>query len=279
MNIPIELENVVFGYTDTPVLKKLSFSVPRGTFLAIAGPNGAGKTTLINLLCRLLHPGSGRVTIEGSDINSYSTRDLARKVAVVRQGFVPAFGFTVTEVILMGRTAHLGTLGFEGESDRQLAAEALELTDTARFASRPLSELSAGEQQRVFVARALTQDTPILLLDEPTSFLDLKHQVAIYDLLKKMQREKEKTIVVVTHDINLAAQYCDQVLLLAGPQAHHPCRVGTVHDVFSAPTVEAVFGVKTFTGTVGHEKFFLPLGKFAKDAAPASTDPQGQRAD
>jgi len=272
MNKAIELDNVVFRYAETNILKNLSFSVARGTFLVIAGPNGAGKTTLINLLCRLLHPQYGSIRIEGSDINSYQTRELARKVAVVRQGSLPAFRFTVTDIVLMGRTAYLNTFGFENESDRRLVSEALDLTDTARFASRPVLELSGGERQRVLIARALAQDTPILLLDEPTSFLDLKHRVGIYDLLKRLQREKAKTIVVVSHDINLAAQYCEHVLLLAGPQGCGSYQVGNVKEVFSAAQVEAVFGVKIFTGRVGQEKFFLPLGKFAKDAASVRGD-------
>jgi len=274
----IEVDNVTFGYDGRPVLKDLTFGVAAGTFLAISGPNGAGKTTLLDLLCGVLRPGSGSVRIDRADIHSYSIRELARTIAVVRQEFVPVFEFTVTEVVLMARTPYLSTFGFESATDRELAAKALEITDVAQFADRPLSQLSGGERQRVFIARAFAQDTGILLLDEPTSFLDMKHQVGIYDLLKKMQLEQGKTIVTVTHDINLAAQYSDHALLLAGPQAGCRWHIGKTRDIFTPGRIEEVFGVRTFTGRLGREKFFLPLGEYAKDAdvlsSAAGTDPQ-----
>lgn len=244
------------------ILKDLSFELTQGRFLAIAGPNGAGKTTLLNLICGLFKPVSGNITIDSIPIGAYSARTLARKVAVVRQEFVPVFDFTVTEVVSMARTPYLSALGFESEQDRKIVAKAMEVTDTARFAKRPLRNLSGGERQRVLIARALAQQTPILLLDEPTSYLDLKHQVGIYDLLKAAQLEKGKTIVSVTHDINLAAQYADIALLLAADSTYH---IGFVKDVFSPEQVEKVFDVSVFAGKVGRENFFIPLGKFAKD--------------
>ena len=141
--------------------------------------------------------------------------------------------------------------------------EALEATDTAQFANRTLGSLSGGERQRVFIARALAANSPVLLLDEPTSFLDLKHQVDIYDLLKKAQLEKGKTIVSITHDINLAAQYCDVILLLGTNYTYH---IGQTKDVFSPERIEKIFGVRPFVGSLGNENFFIPLGKFAKDS-------------
>ncbi len=263
MSVIIEVENLSFGYTQTKILKDLSFEVTPGTFIGIAGPNGAGKTTLLNLLCGLVNPETGSIQVDGADIESYSAKELAQKIAIVRQEFVPVFDFTVTEMVSMGRTPYLGTFGFESKADKEIVAEAIDMTDTAEFADRPLGELSGGERQRVFIARALAQDADILLLDEPTSFLDLKHQVGIYDLLKTVQTEKGKTIVVVTHDINLAAQYCDKTLLLG---ADSGWQYGHVKDVFSPKQIEKVFDVKTFVGKVGREKYFLPLGKFAKDS-------------
>ena len=266
----IKVENLSFGYRlQATILKDISFEVMPGTFLAIAGPNGAGKTTLLNLLCALLRPEVGSIKIDAARIESYSVKKLAQKIAVVRQEFVPVFDFTVAEMVSMARTPYLGTFGFESKADKQIVAEALEMTDTAHFASRPLAELSGGERQRVFIARALAQSTAILLLDEPTSFLDLKHQVAIYDLLKATQLEKGKTIVVVTHDINLAAQYCDEILLLGADSSYH---IGKAEDIFSPEQIEKVFGVRTFVGKVGAEKFFLPLGKFAKDTQITTTN-------
>jgi iron complex transport system ATP-binding protein len=264
MSAIIKVENLSFGYrSQETILKDISFEVKPGTFLAIAGPNGAGKTTLLNLLCRLLTPKTGSIKIDAAPIESYSVIKLAQKIAVVRQEFVPVFAFTVAQVVSMARTPYLGTFGFESQVDKKFINEALEMTDTAQFNSRPLAELSGGERQRVFIARALAQDTPILLLDEPTAFLDLKHQVGIYDLLKAMQLEKIKTIVAVTHDINLAAQYSDGILLLGADSSY---QYGHAKDVFSPEQIEKVFGVRGFTGRIGREKLFIPLGKFAKDS-------------
>ena len=180
MNSIIEVKNLSFWYVpERTILKNLSFEVTPGMFLAIAGPNGAGKSTLLNLLCGSLKPKSGATRIDGAPINAYSTKELAKKVAVVRQEFVPVFEFSVIETVLMARTLYYQHIGFESKTDREIVTEAMEATDTAQFASRSLGSLSGGERQRVFIARALAQDTEILLLDEPTSFLDFKHQVEI----------------------------------------------------------------------------------------------------
>jgi len=271
MNAVIEVENLSFSYTpQRTILKDLSFEVRRGGFLAIAGPNGAGKTTLLNLLCGLLRPKSGSIKIDAAPVESYSSRKLAQKVAVVRQEFVPVFGFTVAEIVSMARMPYLGLFGFESETDKEFVSEALEETDTAQFASRPLYQLSGGERQRVFIARALAQNTAILLLDEPTSLLDLKYQVGIYDLLKTAQLKKGKTILAVTHDINLAAQYCNEILLLDTDGSYH---IGKTKDVLSPEQIEKVFSVRIFAGSLGQEKFFIPLGKFAKDSYLTANEP------
>lgn len=260
----IKIENLSFGYrSQAKILKDISFEVAPGTFLAIAGPNGAGKTTLLNLLCRVLTADSGSIKIDSLPIASYSVKELARKMAVVRQEFIPVFDFTVAQLVSMARTPYLGPFGFESRADKKYVDEALEVTATAQFRTRPLAELSGGERQRVFIARALAQDTPILLLDEPTSFLDLKHQVGIYDLLKAMQIEQGKTIVSVTHDINLAAQYADAILLLGSDGTY---QYGFAKDVFSPMQLKKIFDVTGFTGIIGQESFFIPLGKFAKDS-------------
>jgi len=264
MSTIVEVENLSFGYRQQKtVLKALNFEVSRGQFVAIAGPNGAGKTTLLNLLCGVLKPAAGSIKIDAEDVESYSVKKLAQKVAVVRQEFVPVFDFSVAEVVAMARTPYLPAFGFESKADRKAVDEAMEMTDTAQFALRELGSLSGGERQRVFIARALAQDTPLVLLDEPTSFLDLKHQVGIYDLLKIVQLKKGKTIIIVTHDINLTAQYADAALLLGNDCSYNS---GKPDDVFSAEQIEKVFGVKTLAANIGNEKFFIPLGKFAKNS-------------
>ena len=291
MTPSVNVQEIVFAHQPGyPVLRDVSFAVPTGSFLVIVGPNGAGKSTLIGLMAGLLKPQAGHIFIEGLDIRSLGVRNLARTVAIVRQDFVPVFAFSVAEVVLMARTARYGPFGFESRTDREHAMKALELTETAPFASRPLASLSAGERQRVFIARALAQDTPILLMDEPTSYLDLKHRVAILDLLKTIQIEDSRTIVAVTHDINLAAQYGDSALLLepitqaptpttdhAGPTKAPHYRIGPTSEVFTADGIGAAFGTRIFSAPIGREKFFVPLGRMAKDAAQAERQPSSPR--
>ncbi len=282
MTASVQVQNVSFSYhRGKPVLKDISFDAAAGRFLAIVGPNGAGKSTLINLIAGSLAAQSGTVAIDGIDVRSCRPRELARKIAIVRQGSVPVFGFSVAEAVMMARTAYYGPLGFEGEMDRQCVAEALDVTAITEFASRPLASLSGGERQRVFIARALAQDTPILLMDEPTTFLDLRHQVGIYDLLKTIQIDKSRTIIAITQDVNLATQYCDEAILLR-PLSRPPVqaegnepglnrcqyRIGPAHEVLTAAQIEEVFGVSGFSGRIGKEHFFVPLGRMAKDAPP-----------
>jgi iron complex transport system ATP-binding protein len=244
------------------VLKDLSFEAEQGRFVSIVGPNGAGKTTLLNLLCGLFRPQAGRIEIDSEPIQNYSAKKLARKIAVVRQEFVPVFDFTVAQIVSMARLSYSGSFGFETKTDKQIIAEALELTDTKRFAGRGMRNLSSGERQRVFIARAIAQDAPILLLDEPTNFLDIKHQVDIFDLLKTIQKEKGKTIIAVTHDINLAVQYADYALLI-GLQGGY--KFGSAKEIFTKAQIELLFDVKVFSGRINEGNFFLPLGKYAKD--------------
>jgi len=292
MSPSVQMQKVCFAYERSrPVLRDVSLTIPSGTFLAVIGPNGAGKSTLINLIAGLLMPQSGTVSIDGTAVRSYRPADLARKIALVRQEYVPVFGFSVAEMVLMARTAYYGPLGFEGKADRERAAKALEMTDTAQFTSRPLASLSAGERQRVFIARALAQDTPILLMDEPTTFLDIRHQVEVYDLLKTIQINESRTIIAITQDVNLAAQYCDQALLLRsasdteattqlsqGGSGLCQYRMGPAHEILNAEYIEEAFGVGVFAGQVGHGHFFLPLGRMAKDAISDSTPPAKEQA-
>ncbi len=258
----IEVEELDFGFTDKLILHNISFAVKQGRFIGVIGPNGIGKTTLLNLLCGILRPKSGSIRLAAKPIEKYSVREIAQKAAVVRQEFVPAFDFTVSDIVSMARAPYLGILGLLSRQDIQIIDDAMEATGTSGFADRILSSLSAGERQRVFIARALAQGTPILLLDEPTTFLDLKHQVGIYDLLKAAQLEKGKTIVSITHDINLAAQYCDEILFLA---ADGSCQFGRPEEVLSAERIRTNFEIQVFIGRLGKENFFIPLGKFAKD--------------
>ena len=259
----IELKNVTFGYNrQKPILKDLSLSIESNSFWAVAGPNGAGKSTFLSLLTGQLRPQAGSILIEGRSVKRYNSQQLAGKLALVQQEFVPAFGFSVNETVAMSRFHRQKGVLFESDEDRQAVRSAMEVTDTLEFADRLMTHLSGGERQRVFIARALAQQTPILLLDEPTSHLDLRHQVRIFDLLKQMQAEQGKTILLVTHDINLASQYCDRVLLLGSDGS--ACQ-GSPEEVFDSGQIESAFDVKGYQGRIQREKFFIPLGRFSKD--------------
>lgn len=258
----IEFNQVTFGYQEEPILQDFSLEVEADSFWTIVGPNGSGKSTFLNLLAGWLKPQQGTIRIEDKAVSEYSSRALARLLAMVRQEFVPAFEYTVQEIVMMARyTQQAGRL-FENDEDRDRVEYALRATDTLQFARRPLGCLSGGERQRVFIARALAQETPILLLDEPTSHLDIHHQVKIYDLLKEMQAAQAKTILMVTHDLNLAAQYSDRVILM-GPQGSSV--QGTPGEVITIERIRSFFGVNGYHGSLKRESFFLPLGTFSKD--------------
>ncbi len=259
----IEVKNISFGYhKDENVITELSFEVEEGEFLAVIGPNGSGKTTLVNLMCKILNPDAGKVFIGGKNVKNYSFQEFARLASVVRQEMLPVYDYNVEEVVMMGRTPYFGAYGFEKEKDRELAREAMATTEILKFRERNLKELSGGERQRVFIARALAQDTSIMFLDEPTSFLDYKHQIEIFDLLKKMQLEKKKTIISVTHDINLATQYCQNVLMFDREGEH---KTGSCEKVLTKENIRECFGVKAYCFRPGKENIFLPLGQYSKD--------------
>jgi iron complex transport system ATP-binding protein len=208
----IKAKDIIFGYEKQPLFERLNVVIERGEFVGLVGPNGSGKTTFLNLLTRVLKPSSGRVFIDGADIHSISARQLARKVAVVPQESTIIFPFTVREIVLMGRAPHLRSI-LEKDEDFSIVEDAMGMIGIAHLADRPITQLSGGERQGVIIARALAQMPEILLLDEPTAFLDIRHQVGIYDILTRLNRERKMTIVAVSHDLNLAAHYCERILV------------------------------------------------------------------
>ncbi len=210
----LRVEDLRFAYESKPVLDGLSLTVQRGELVGIIGPNGSGKTTLLRLVAGSLEPAAGSITLFGRDRTQLSRRERALKISVVPQESRAVFDFTVREIVLMGRAPHLGLLGIEGQMDRAAAEEALRATDTLEFADCRLTELSGGEKQRVLLARALAQEAPLMLLDEPTAFLDIRHRLALYHLVEKLRAERGLTVVAVSHDINLAARFCPRLVLL-----------------------------------------------------------------
>ncbi|MBC7082076.1 MAG: heme ABC transporter ATP-binding protein [Firmicutes bacterium] len=226
-------------------LDGVSLSVSGGELVGVLGPNGSGKTTLLRARAGALRPISGKVTLDGRDIHRMSARAVARRLAVVPQNGYTPFSFSVKDIVLMGRWAHLGRFAGETRRDIEAAARAMEATQVAHLAMRPITELSYGERQRVMVARALAQEPRILLLDEPTSHLDPRHQVEIMDLVWSLSRQDGLGVVAVLHDVNLAAQYCDRIVMLKGGRL---AASGTPGEVITAQVIEEVYGVRSCVG-------------------------------
>jgi iron complex transport system ATP-binding protein len=235
----LEARDVHLSYGDTPVLDGISIVVGKGELLALVGSNGAGKTTLLRVLSGVVRPQSGKVLAAGSDIRQLTPKLRARLIAMVPQNPSLARGFSVLEVVLMGRNPHLGLLQWEGANDLHVSMRALELTGVDALAGKPIETLSGGERQRVFIARALAQETPILLLDEPTTHLDIGYQAGILDLIARIRQEAGHTVVAAMHDLSLAAQYFDRIAML------HESRVfalGTPGEVVTKEIVSTAFG-------------------------------------
>jgi len=202
------------GYKNNLVLNEISFSVKKGEFIGIIGPNGAGKTTLLKTLSHIIRPLGGKVFLKGKDIHLLSSLLLARECAMVGQDLLSLFSFTVEEIVLMGRNPYLGLFKQERKEDVEIVNMALKRTDMSLLKDRPIDELSAGERQRALIAKALVQQPQLLLLDEPTAHLDIGYQTDILDLIRLLNRDSELTVICVLHDLNLASQYCDKLLLL-----------------------------------------------------------------
>lgn len=238
--------DVAYGYPDrrgpgAPVVRGVSMTVERGSLTGLLGPNGCGKTTLLKLLAGILTPDAGTVSFEDRPLAALTRREVARRVAIVPQETHPAFDYTVLEMVLMGRHPHMRLFQLEGPADVAIARQALEATGTAHLAGRQFMTLSGGEKQRVVIAGALAQSPDVLLLDEPTASLDLHFQLEIAALLARLNREQAVTMVLATHDLNLAASLCRSLVLLRGGEvlAH-----GATADVLTAGAVRALYGVE-----------------------------------
>ena len=213
MNPAIRVHQLSCSYRRTTVLRELTFEVARGECFIVIGPNGSGKTTLIKALAGLL-PASGSILLQERPLRRHRKSDLARRMAYVAQTGVDDSPFTVREVVLMGRTPYLGVLGVESQRDIEIARQAIEFTGLSNLSDRRIGSLSGGERQRSYIARAICQQPELILLDEPTAALDLAHQIRIMDLMATLKNERGTTVVMVSHDINLAAMYADRLLLL-----------------------------------------------------------------
>jgi iron complex transport system ATP-binding protein len=244
--ITIRLSGLRFAYGERVALDDVSLDVRPGEVVGLLGPNGSGKSTVIRVLSGILAGHAGRVEIGGRAVASYSRRELARLLAVVPQEPSFAFPFTALEVVLMGRHPWLAGLAFESERDIDLARSALERCGGGGLASRPIQELSSGERQRVVFARALAQEPRALLLDEPASFLDIRHQVALYDVVRSLARDEGCAVLTVLHDLNLAAEYCDRVLLLRAGRVE---ACGATPEALTYANLTRVFDTDVYVAT------------------------------
>lgn len=220
----LQVNSISVSYGKRRVLSEVSLNLAAGQMLALIGPNGAGKSTLIRALAGVVRLDGGQALVNGQDINSLDTFARARLMAFVPQVFQLPPAFTAWETVLLGRTPHLNWLGQLSERDQAIARRAMERTHTLELAERRAGELSGGEQQRLLLARALAQETPILIMDEPTTHLDLQYQISLLDQVRALARQDNKAVLVVMHDLNLVARYADRVaLLLDGRLQAHGC--------------------------------------------------------
>lgn len=234
----LTLEDIALWYGPIPALDSINLQVEGGEMLGILGPNGSGKSSLLKVMCGLLSPSAGDVLIRGSALRKLDRAEIAREIAMVSQESHFQFSFSVTEVVLMGRFPHLGKLQFEGKHDLEVVREALQATQCLELADRSIHELSGGERQRVVIARALAQEPKLLLFDEPTSFLDLRFKREIFQLINTLSRKNGIGVVVVSHDLDLAAQYCSRIAMLKGGSIY---KQGTPEQVITSSNVESVF--------------------------------------
>lgn len=210
----LSCRNLTAGYGQTPVLSDLSFAAPPGEMTALIGPNGCGKSTLLKSLSRIIRPDAGQVELDGRPLHALPSRHVARRLALLPQGPIAPEGLTVRELVAQGRYPHQSLLRQWSREDARLVEEAMEITAVAQFADRPVAALSGGQRQRCWIAMVLAQNTGIILLDEPTTFLDLKVQIDIMSLLHRITREQGRTMVIVLHELNVATAFADKVVMM-----------------------------------------------------------------
>jgi len=239
--VRLVIQGISFSYGSSDVLADVTFEANDGEIVGVIGPNGSGKTTLLKCVNRALSPRVGTVLIDGKDYSELTRREIAGNIGVVPQNSVVSFPFTVLDIVMMGRTPAMERFERESEKDIEIVEKAMEMTNVVAFADRTMGQISGGEKQRVVIARALAQRPRILLLDEPTLHLDVNHQLEIMDLVRQLARSEKLTVIVVSHDLNLAARYCDKLILMSAGKI---LASGKVEDVLTEKNIESVFRVK-----------------------------------
>jgi len=241
----LRLHDISAGYAGRTVLENIEVGIGAGEFVGLIGPNGSGKTTLLRVINGVLNARQGEVRLQGRNVRAMSRRDVARIVAHLVQDHAPTLPFPVREVVLMGRSPHLPRFGRETEHDVAVAQRAMDLAHVSHLADRPITRISGGERQRALLAMCLAQEPRLLLLDEPTTHLDVGHQLVMLDLIRSLNRQTRMTVVAVFHDLNLAAEYCDRLVLLDRGRV---AAVGTPAEVLTAEMILNVYGAKVLVG-------------------------------
>lgn len=260
-------EGVTLGYGDRTIVDSLDLRVPAGRVTTIVGANACGKSTLLKAMARLLTPSSGQVLLDGKAIHRLPTKQVARVLGLLPQSPIAPDGIAVSDLVSRGRHPHQGALSRWTSADDAAVARALEATDVTHLADRPVDELSGGQRQRVWIAMALAQETDVLLLDEPTTFLDISHQIDVLDLLTDLNRERGTTVAMVLHDLNLAARYADHLVAMAQGQV---IAAGDPGDVLTEETVRRVFGLdsRVVPDPLTGRPMVIPIGRHHTVAEP-----------
>jgi iron complex transport system ATP-binding protein len=237
----MRLENISFAYETSPVVRDLSLSIQQQDFIGLIGPNGSGKSTLLKLMGAILKQDSGSILFNEFHLSQINKKQFAQSVSWIPQDHPMVFPFKVSEIVLMGRHPYLSSLSFESEEDFVIAQRAMKSTMTLQFADRYFNEISGGEKQRVMIASALAQNPEIMLLDEPTAALDLKYQVEILSILKRLNTDGKMTLVMAMHDLNLASKFCNRLILLNEGKIESD---GTPEQVLNKEVLERVYDIE-----------------------------------
>lgn len=255
-NPAMEVRDVHFSYGKNKILKGASLTIEKGRITTIMGANGCGKSTLFSLMTKNLVPGKGRIFLKGKNLNNLRLNEFARKVAIVHQYNTAADDITVERLVSFGRTPHLGVMGTRGEEDEKYVEWAMEVTNVSEYRDRELSRLSGGQRQRVWIAMALAQGTETLFLDEPTTYLDIRYQIEILELVKKLNREYGMTIIMVLHDINQAVYFSDKVIGLCDGKV---IVEGDPDSVITSESLKELYGIDLEVTEVNGRKFVLTV--------------------
>lgn len=261
----LQIEGLTAGYGAEAVIEGMDLALPRGKITAIIGANACGKSTLLRAMSRLLRPEAGQVLLDGAPVHAMPPRTLARRLGLLPQSPIAPEGITVLDLVSRGRHPHQGLFGRWTAGDEAAVAEALEMTGTADLAERLVEDLSGGQRQRVWIAMALAQQTDVLLLDEPTTYLDINHQVEVLDLLTDLNRARGTTVVMVLHDLNLAARYADMLVAMAGGQV---VGAGSPAEILTEAMLAEVFGLtaRVLPDPVAGTPMMVPIGRHAAPA-------------